>query len=35
MNRSLMQLRAEWGKEAKQEFAELHETPSEFTNLTD
>jgi ATP-dependent helicase HrpA len=34
MNRSLMQLRAEWGKEAKQEFAELHETPSEFTNLT-
>ena len=35
MNRSLTQLRAEWGKEAKQEFAELHETPSEFTNLTD
>ncbi len=35
MNRSLVQLRADWGKEAKQEFAELHETPSEFTNLTD
>jgi len=35
MNRSLVALRAEWGREAKQEFAELHETPSEFTNLTD
>ncbi|HXE38782.1 MAG TPA: ATP-dependent RNA helicase HrpA, partial [Azonexus sp.] len=35
MNRSLVQLRADWGKEAKQEFAELHETPSEFTKLTD
>jgi ATP-dependent helicase HrpA len=35
MNRSLVALRGEWGKEAKQEFAELHETPSEFTNLTD
>ena len=35
MNRSLVALRAEWGKEAKQEFAELHETPSEYTNLTD
>ena len=35
MNRSLVALRSEWGKEAKQEFAELHETPSEFTNLTD
>lgn len=35
MNRSLVALRAEWGKEAKQEFAELHETPSEFTKLTD
>src|SRR6185369_4094410 len=28
INRSLVQLRADWGKEAKQEFAELHETPS-------
>lgn len=35
MNRSLVALRAEWGKEAKQEFAELHETPSEYTKLTD
>jgi ATP-dependent helicase HrpA len=35
MNRSLVQLRADWGKEAKQEFAELHETPSEYTQLTD
>ncbi|WP_226418530.1 ATP-dependent RNA helicase HrpA [Dechloromonas denitrificans] len=35
MNRSLMQLRADWGREAKQEFAELHETPSEYTKLTD
>ncbi|MBS1159139.1 MAG: hrpA [Proteobacteria bacterium] len=35
MNRSLVQLRADWGREAKQEFAELHETPSEYSNLTD
>jgi ATP-dependent helicase HrpA len=35
MNRSLVALRAEWGKEAKEEFAELHETPSEYTKLTD
>ncbi|UCV22212.1 ATP-dependent RNA helicase HrpA [Ferribacterium limneticum] len=35
MNRSLVALRAEWGKQAKDEFAELHETPSEFTNLSD
>ncbi|NJD23941.1 MAG: ATP-dependent RNA helicase HrpA [Betaproteobacteria bacterium] len=35
MNRSLVALRAEWGKEAKEEFAELHETPSEYGNLTD
>jgi len=35
MNRSLVALRAEWGREAKQEFAELHETPSEYTKLTD
>ena len=35
MGRSLVQLRADWGKEAKQEFAELHETPSEYTQLTD
>ena len=35
MNRSLVALRAEWGRQAKDEFAELHETPSEFTKLTD
>ncbi|HLO63061.1 MAG TPA: ATP-dependent RNA helicase HrpA, partial [Azonexus sp.] len=35
MNRSLVALRAEWGKEAKEEFADLHETPSEYTQLTD
>jgi ATP-dependent helicase HrpA len=35
MARSLLQLRADWGREAKQEFAELHETPSEYSNLTD
>lgn len=35
MNRSLLALRSEWGKEAKEEFAELHETPSEFTKLSD
>ncbi|MGE5385865.1 MAG: DUF3418 domain-containing protein, partial [Betaproteobacteria bacterium] len=35
MGRNLAELRAEWGKEARQEFAELHETPSEFVGLTD
>jgi ATP-dependent helicase HrpA len=35
MSRSLSELRAEWGREAKQEFAELHETPAEFSKLTD
>jgi len=35
MQRSLVALRAEWGKEAREEFAELHETPSEYTKLTD
>jgi ATP-dependent helicase HrpA len=35
MNRSLVALRGEWGKEAKEEFADLHETPSEYANLTD
>ena len=35
MGRSLVALRGEWGKEAKEEFAELHETPSEYTRLTD
>ena len=35
LNRSLVALRGEWGRQAKDEFAELHETPSEFTRLTD
>ena len=35
MNRSLPALRGEWGREAKEEFAELHETPAEYTQLTD
>lgn len=35
MRRGLTDLRAEWGKEARQEFAELHETPSEYSGLTD
>ncbi|MEY2632725.1 MAG: ATP-dependent helicase HrpA, partial [Pseudomonadota bacterium] len=35
MNRSLTQLRAEWGKEARQEFADLHATPAEYSGLTD
>ena len=35
MNRSLVALRGEWGNAAKEEFAELHETPSEYTQLSD
>jgi ATP-dependent helicase HrpA len=35
MSRSLSELRGEWGREAKQEFAELHETPSEYSGMTD
>jgi ATP-dependent helicase HrpA len=35
MSRSLSELRSEWGREAKQEFAELHETPAEFSGMTD
>ncbi len=35
MGRSLVQLRADWGREAKQEFAELHETPAQYARLTD
>ncbi|MDR1996314.1 ATP-dependent RNA helicase HrpA [Azonexus sp.] len=35
MNRSLLALRGEWGREAKEEFAELHETPAEYTRLSD
>ncbi|EXI81847.1 MAG: ATP-dependent RNA helicase HrpB [Candidatus Accumulibacter appositus] len=35
ISRSLSELRSEWGREAKQEFAELHETPAEFSGMTD
>ena len=35
MNRSLVALRGEWGSSAKEEFAELHETPAQYTKLTD
>jgi ATP-dependent helicase HrpA len=30
MSRKLNELRAEWGREAKHEFSELHETPGEY-----
>ena len=35
MRRNLTELRAEWGGQAKTEFAEKHEAPSEFSGLTD
>ncbi|HRD92540.1 MAG TPA: ATP-dependent RNA helicase HrpA [Accumulibacter sp.] len=35
ISRKLSELRSEWGREAKQEFAELHETPAELSGLTD
>ncbi|MBK7565607.1 MAG: ATP-dependent RNA helicase HrpA [Propionivibrio sp.] len=35
MSRSLSDLRGEWGGKAKQEFSELHETPSEYSGMTD
>ena len=35
MSRSLSDLRAEWGSEAKQEFSELHETPGEYSGMSD
>ncbi len=35
MSRNLAQLKGEWGREAREEFAELHETPAEHTGLTD
>ncbi|WP_291992431.1 ATP-dependent RNA helicase HrpA [Candidatus Accumulibacter sp. ACC003] len=35
VSRKLSDLRSEWGREAKQEFAELHETPAELSGLTD
>lgn len=35
LSRSLSELRAEWGREAKQEFTDLHETPGEYARMTD
>ena len=35
LSRSLTELRGEWGGKAKQEFSELHETPSEYAGMTD
>ncbi len=35
LSRSLTELRGEWGGQAKQEFTELHETPSEYAGMTD
>ena len=35
VSRSLTELRSEWGREAKQEFAELHDQPAEFSGMTD
>ena len=35
MSRSLGELKAEWGQEARQTFAGLHETPSGYVGLTD
>ena len=33
--RNLSELRGEWGGQAKQEFSELHETPAEYSGMTD
>ncbi|WP_211364211.1 ATP-dependent RNA helicase HrpA [Propionivibrio limicola] len=35
MSRNLNDLRGEWGGQAKQEFSDLHETPSEYAGMTD
>jgi len=35
MSRQLSELRGEWAREAKQEFADLHETPSDYSGMTD
>ncbi|MCM8594749.1 ATP-dependent RNA helicase HrpA [Accumulibacter sp.] len=35
MSRRLNELRAEWGREAKQEFSGLHEAPRAFSRMTD
>ncbi|MDR2788687.1 MAG: ATP-dependent RNA helicase HrpA [Candidatus Accumulibacter sp.] len=34
MSRNLAELRAQWGGQARQEFAGAHETPSEYTGMT-
>ena len=34
-SRSLVELRGEWGGRAKEQFSELHETPSEYSGMTD
>lgn len=34
-SRSLAELRGEWGREAKQEFSDLHEMPAEHSGMTD
>jgi ATP-dependent helicase HrpA len=35
MSRNLAELRAQWGGQARQEFAGAHETPSGYTGMTD
>ena len=35
LSRSLAELRGEWGGKAKQEFSGLHETPSEYSGMTE
>ncbi len=35
LSRNLNELRAEWGREAKQEFSALHATPGEYTGMSD
>ncbi len=35
LSRNLAELRGAWGSQAKQEFTELHETPSEYAGMTD
>jgi len=35
LSRNLSELRSQWGSQAKQEFSELHETPSEYTGMSD
>ncbi|MDR0577919.1 MAG: ATP-dependent RNA helicase HrpA [Candidatus Accumulibacter sp.] len=35
MSRNLAELRAEWGGQARREFSGAHETPAEYTGMTD